>query len=157
MPDALNGECGLMWLPDIRLGGSSQWIEREADTVCFATEDLTCAHVCNCWLPGWGKKKWMSSLAGSQCICLLSFTHPQSRWNLAIFTSDVCVCSHGECSFLWKRKNRKRKKLRIFSHLHSISRYFSLYWCQAPHPTGFLSSLGSRTCKKTHSDHYWTA
>lgn len=76
--------------------------------MCFATEYLTCARVCNCWLPGRGKKKWMSSLAGSQCICLLSFTPLQLRWKLAIFKSDVCVCSHGECSFLGEKEKKKK-------------------------------------------------
>lgn len=84
-------------------------IEGDADATCLAPKDLTCIRVCSCWLPGWGKKKWMSRLAGSQCICLLSFTPPQSRWNLVIFKSDVCMCSHRECSSLWKKKKKKKK------------------------------------------------
>lgn len=137
------------------LSGVQQWVDWEGVSVCFATGDLTCAHVHSCWLPGWGKKKWMSSLAGSQCICLLSFTPPQSRWNLAIFKSDVCVCSHGEMLFLVKRK--KKKGERFLNHLHSISRYFSLHWHHVPPPPDLLSSLWrSRTCKTKPSGHYWT-
>lgn len=57
---------------------------------------------------GEGKKKWMSRLAGSQCICLLSFTPPQSRWNLAIFKSDVCMCSH-RSALPCEKKGKKTK------------------------------------------------